>query len=443
MAQSRLFAVLLMLALHLSFAQVVIAEELPASYSLGKQYLDQGRFEEAYTELHKAFLMEPGHPDLNFQLGRAAFETGRFEEAVMAYERVLMADPEASRVKLELARAYLQLGTREVAKQYFKEVLATNPPEQVWKNIETFLASIDASEQKHFVNGTFTLGHAWDDNARSAPASSLISTNFGDFLLNGQSATPQSDQINAATLVLNHIYKNEEYPFMWKTAATSYNALYQSLHDLDVNYLGLTTGPVFQKDSYIWDVQALGTYIDVEHDRYQNSFGAASSLTYFFSKNIMGTFAIKAEEKNNYVDAGRDALNLLVTAGPVLLVGPNRLSLLFSKEKENADNETYSYDRFGWKLRYDRSLPYDFAIFAGLGYTISDYDAPQLPLFSVCRNDEVQELTAGVSRLLWQDTARNQALILQLAHTYTNSDSNIDLYTYRKNVTELNLTVSF
>ena len=360
----------------------------------------------------------------------------------MAYERVLMVDPNAARVKLELARAHLQLGTRELARQYFKEVLATNPPEQVWKNIESFLAAIDASEQKHFFNGTFTLGHAWDDNARSAPVSSQISAGLFEFQLTGPSAAPQSDQLNTSTLVLNHIYKNEKYPFLWKTAATSYNALYQSLHDLDVNYLGLATGPVFQKDNYIWDVQALGSYLDVEHDRYQSSFGAASSLTYYFLKNLMGALAVKAEDKNNYVDPGRDALNLMFSAGPVLLVGPNRLSLLFTKEKENADYDVNGYDRFGWKLRYDRSLPYDFAVFTGLGYTLTDYDAMH-PFFGVTRNDKVQELTAGVSRLLWQNTASNQALIIQLAHTYTNSDSDIDLYTYRKNVTELNLTVSF
>ncbi|MBU4412063.1 MAG: tetratricopeptide repeat protein [Proteobacteria bacterium] len=441
MAQLRFFAFVL-IALQLFFPPMMVAAETPASFSVGKQYFDQGRFEEAYTELHKAFLQDPGNPDLNFHLGRSAYETGRFEEAIMAYERVLIANPDANRVKLELARANLQLGSREIAKQYFKEVLATNPPEQVWKNIEKFLASIEEAEQKHFVNGTFTLGHAWDDNARSAPVSDRIAAGLFEFQLTGQSASPQSDQTNNATLVLNHIYKNVEYPFMWKTAATSYNALYQSLYDLDVNYLGLTSGPVFQQDNFIWDLQALVSLIDVEHDRYQGAFGAASSLTYLFSKNFMGTVGIKAEEKNNYVDPDRDALNLIFSAGPILLVDQNRLSLLFSKEKENADNEVNSYDRFGWKLRYDRNLPYDFAAFAGLGFTITDYDA-QHPFFSVFRNDEVQELTAGVSRLLWQDTAKNQALVMQLGHTYTNSESNIDLYTYRKNVTELNLTVSF
>ena len=433
------FFIVILFALLTSLSQAIATEESTGSFTLGKQYFDQGKFNEAYTELHKAFLQDPGNPDLNFYLGRAAFETGKPEEAVMAYERVLMADPDAQRVKLELARAHLQLGSREVAKQYFKEVQATNPPEQVWKNIDAFLANIEASEQKHFFNGTFTYGHAWDDNARSAPVSDLV---FGLFQLIGPTATPQHDQANNTTLVLNHVYKNEEYPFLWKTSATSYNSLYQRLHDLDINYLGLATGPVFQKENYIWDIQAIGTYIDVEHDRYQSSFGAASSLTSFFSKNLLGTCSIKAEKKTNYTDAGRDALNLILSAGPILVVGDNRLSLLFSKEKENADEDINSYNRFGWKLRYDRPLPYDFSLFAGLGYAMTDYD-DIYPMIGANRSDDVQELTAGISRLLWQDAEKRQALIMQLGHTYTYSESNVDLYTYRKNVTELNLTVSF
>ncbi|MEW6501751.1 MAG: tetratricopeptide repeat protein, partial [Thermodesulfobacteriota bacterium] len=88
-------------------------------FATGKQFFDQGRFEEAYQEFHKAFKQEPANLEINFYLGRAAFETGRFEEAVMAYDRILIADPEAQRVKLELARAHLRLGSRELAKQYF------------------------------------------------------------------------------------------------------------------------------------------------------------------------------------------------------------------------------------------------------------------------------------------------------------------------------------
>jgi hypothetical protein len=441
MIRHRAFLLLIPL-LFVFLSGPVLAAPADTPFALGKHYFDQGRFDEAYKELYKAFKQDPANLEVNFYLGRAAFETGRSEEAVMAFDRILIADPDATRVKLELARAHLRLGSRELAKQYFKEVQATNPPEQVWKNIQQFLDAIDASEKRHFINGTFTLGHAWDDNARSAPVSDKISLGIFEFTLTGQSAKPQNDQINNATLVLNHIYKNEDYPFAWKTSATSYNALYGSLYDLDTNYLGLTSGPVFQGEKTIWDIQAMATNIDVEHERYQSSFGAASSFTAIFMENLLATFGIKVEEKNNYIDPERDATNLMYSAGPVLLDGPNRLSLTFTKEVEIAYNEVNSYDRFGWKLRYDRDLPLDFALFAGLGYTTTDYDEEH-PFFGVFRADDVQELTAGLSRTLWQDQAKRQALIAQLGHTYTNSTSNIDLYTYRKNVTELSLTVSF
>ena len=418
------------------------ANATESAFTLGKQHFDQGRFDEAYKQFYLAFREDPANLDFNFYLGRAAFESGRFEEAVMAFERILIADPEAQRVKLELARAHLQLGSKEIARQYFKEVLATNPPEQVWQNIQQFLDAIAASEKRHFVNGTFTLGHAWDDNARSAPVSDRISLGIFEFTLTGQTAKPQSDQINNATLVLNHLYQNDEYPFVWKTSATSYNALYQSLYDLDINYLGLASGPVFQGETSIWDIQLLASHIDVEHDRYQSSIGAATSFTTFFMPNILASFGFKVEEKNNYADPERDATNLLYSAGPVLLEGPNRLSLHFSKEVEVAYNEVNSYDRFGWKLRYDRELPYDLSCFAGIGYTMTDYDEKH-PFFNVFRADEVKELVAGISRVLWKDPAKGQVLIAQLGHTYTDSESNIGLYTFRKNVTELSLTVSF
>lgn len=440
---TRLISFLCCLALLFTLVpSPALATPADTPFALGKQHFDQGRFDEAYKELYRAFREDPANPEVNFYLGRAAFESGRIEEAVMAFERILIADPNAQRVKLELARAHLRLGSRELAKQYFKEVQATNPPEQVWKNIQQFLDAIAASEKRHFVNGTFTLGHAWDDNARSAPVSEKISAGLFEFTLTGQSASPQSDQINNSTLVLNHIYKNEDYPFLWKTSATSYNALYQSLYDLNINYLGLTSGPVFQNEKTIWDIQALVSHIDVEHERYQSAFGLASSFTAIFMENLLTTFGLKVEEKNNYVDPERDATNLLYSAGPVLLLGPNRLSLNFTKEVEIAYNEENSYDRFGWKLRYDHNLPYDIALACGLGFTKTSYDKEH-SFFGVYRSDDLQEVNVGLSRTLWQDQAKRQALIAQLGHTYTNSESNIDLYTYRKNVTELSLTVSF
>ncbi|MGV1099132.1 surface lipoprotein assembly modifier [Thiovibrio sp. JS02] len=419
-----------------------LAAETTDHFALGQQYFGAEKYDNAYKEFYQAFLEDPANTEISFHLGRAAFESGRFEEAIMAYDRVLIMNPEAPRVKLELARAYLGLGAKEVAKRYFKEVQATNPPPQVWSNIEKFLQAIEASEKRHFVNGTFSLGMNWDDNVRLAPVDDRLSIGLFEFQLTGPSAIPQDDHIYDTTLLLNHIYKPEEKPYTWKTTGVNYNAFYERQYDLDINYFGLNSGPVFQGERYLFDVQALATHIDVEHDRYLSSCGFSSNATLIALQNFLLTAGLKVEEKNNYTDDGRDGTNVVFNAGPILLLGKNRFSLDFARETERTENEFNSYGRFSWKLRYDRELPKEMALFASLRFLLTDYERMD-PLFNVFRSDEVQELGLGLSKLLWQDPAKNRALIAQLSHAYTDSQSNMDLYTYKKNVTTLNLTIAF
>ena len=363
-------------------------------YLTGQQYFTEQKYDAAYDEFFQAFVNDPGNLNISFYLGRSAFESGRYEEAIMAYDRILMTTPNTPRVKLELARTHLRLGSRELAKQYFREVLATNPPEQVWKNIEEFLASIEKSERKHFFNGTLSIGYAKDDNIRLAPTSDIISVGLYEITLTGPSATPQDDNIYSTTLVLNHIYKNEGYPFTWKTSATSYNTSYENQNDLDVNYLGVSTGPVFQNQKFLWDVMATGTNIDVEYERYQSSFGFSSTLTRVFTPNIYTTASIKFDKKNNYVAPDRDASNFSYSLSPVFVFGENRFSLNLNKEYEIAYDEVNSYDRASWNIRYDRNLPMDFSIFTSTGFTDTRYDKVH-PLFGVNRSDNVQGLAIG------------------------------------------------
>jgi len=434
---ARILALLTILLVFTSLAPLRAAE--PES---GQALFSAGRFEEAYQALFKAFLVDPGNPEINFLLGRAAFETGRYEEAVMAYERVLIAQPDAERVKLELARAHLRLGSREIARQYFKEVLAANPPEPVARNIERFLVRIEESEKRHFINGTLSVGISRDDNVHLAPVSDLVSIGLFEFRLTGATAQPIDDQIYTNTLVINHLYRNDELPFSWKSSFTNYNAAYENQNTLDVNYFGFGSGPIFQAGGWLVDLQLLASYLDVEYDRYQSSFGAGASVTTTIAPDFTINLGAKVKEKNNYVDGGRDATNLLYTVSPVLAAGDNRLSLSLSKEYEIADNAVNGYNRLGWQARYDRKLPRDFDLYLSAGYTLTTYDAIH-PLFGVHRDDKLRELSVGLSKLLWQDKKTNRLLAAQLAHTASRSQSNIDLYTYDKDVSTFTLTLNF
>lgn len=442
-----LILVFLLAQVFCSVASSVKAETVGSAFATGKQSFDQNRFDEAYKRLFEAFVENPADLDINFYLGRAAFESGRYEESVMAFERILIANPDSPRVKLELARAHLKLGSRELAKQYFKEVLASNPPAQVWRNIQGFLDAIAVSEQHHFLNGIFTTGVSHDDNVNVAPANNTIDINLGGvtFPINIDQE-PISDEIYNTTLVVNHIYKFEDSPYTWKTTMVNYNDFYESQSVHDINFVSFASGPVFQGRNYLWQVQGVGSLVDVEHDRYLSSWGLNSALVWSVDSAMALNFGLAGQQKNIYQDGDKDANNYLLSAGPVFTSGRNRFSLSLAGEYEDADQDYNRYNRVTGLVRYDRQLPYDVAAFAGYRYQNTRYHEPRptdLLISSEKRSDEVHELSCGLTMCLWQSREKIRNLSGQISYTHTKAESNIGLYEYNKNVTSAALSLSF
>ena len=427
---------LLLFPIIIFFSPVAFA--LEEDFTQGKELFLSGNFPEARKHLFAAFKDDPANPQINFFLGRTAFEQGDYETALMAFERVLIMNPEAARVKLEIARCHLRLGFREMAKQYFREVLATNPPAPVWENIERYLLAIKKMDKRHLFTGTFTVGIGWDDNVYLSPVSDLV---FG-IPLTGPTAKPVDDQIYSTTAILNHVYRFDNPSLTWKNTFTNYNALYENEHVLDVYYFSLTSGPVWKTDSFMWNNHLIAKHIDVEHDRYLDSFGLGTVLTIPAGQKILLSAGGQVEKKENYQDNWRDGTNVMFNFNPILTLGANRISGFFFKEMEDADSQLYSYDRIGWTLRYERKLPRQFAAFASFGVKQTDYDGTN-PLFFVQRSDTVQEVRTGISKLLWQSKKNQTNLSGELTYTYLDSDSNISLYTYRKNLVTLSFTVGF
>lgn len=401
----------------------------------GRQAMASGDFDAAYHSHFALFEQNPTHPEVNFQLGRAAFESGRYEEAVMAYERVLMANPDAARAKLELARSYMKLDSRELARRYFHEVLATNPPDAVWQNIQRFLAVIDAAEKRHFINGLFTAGAGHDDNVRTAPH---------DFVyIVPLSFDRESDYLLNTNLVLNHVYRPRyNSPWAWKTTLTNYNAFNQSSHDMDINLFGLGAGPTWRRDRLLIQGSLNVNHIDLGYDRYLGIIGAGTAATWVVSPRWAVSGGLTIQDKKFYQDDSKDAVNVAVNAGPVFSQGRNRLGLTVGYEKENAEADHNSYDRWRLNLRYDLQLPREFALFAVARLVETDYEADN-PIFVKSRKDESLYFNLGLSRIFWRSADSRRSLSGQLAYARTDTDSTIPLYEYTKNVYNLALTYTF
>lgn len=162
------------------------AQETPAVVTEMRSLIDQGNFREAYLLAQEDLFENEGDPEFDFYYGLAALESGRPDEAVFAFERIAFAFPNQRRVKLELARAYYMSNNLAAAEDLFNEVLETNPEPNVTANINAFLEVIE--ERQSAVRSTLS----WfvnsnvgsDSNINSATELGVISLPIGDVELN-------------------------------------------------------------------------------------------------------------------------------------------------------------------------------------------------------------------------------------------------------------------
>ncbi len=353
--------------------------------------------------------------------------------------------PDAIRIKLEIARCHLRLGAFETAKQYFRDVLTVNPPDAVRDNIDLYLAAIAATEKRHFFSGSVTYGFSADNNVRSAPGNFLLTfSGFGGIVTLPLTSLPVNDQIQTVTLTANHIYKFEDSPFSWKTSLLSFNSFYNDFKDLNLNYYGLTTGPVYQAGNYQLEAHAVVNNITLGYDEYVQPTGLGASATYIFGQKLIGNAAIGIEKKKyaKISDSWKSATNLKLTLTPIVTLNKNRITGTIEKERENAKLSSWSYDRLKWALRYDRILPKDFTAFGSIDIATTKYDT-EASGATVVRSDALKNISLGLSKILWQSENKDLNLSGQLSYTYTDSTSSIDTYDYSKKVYATQLSLSF
>lgn len=409
----------------------------------GKELFKSGQYRKALAQLNQEFKNDPANPEINFYLGRAAFELGDYEAALMAYERILIMEPDNSRVQLEIARCHMEMQSYGEARRIFNKALAVNPPPPVQKNIKMLLAIIDAAEKNHSFSGLLSVGLSYDDNVRVSPATNLINTIIGDVILSGSGAEEEGDVIYTTTLALNHSYALPHHrQFSWISSGMLYNGFYQDEHDLDINFFGLTTGLAWQGKKMIWKNQVLANHLELGYDRYMEEYGFESALTMYTTPAVILSLGGRVAKRDYFQNSDKDSVNSRLNLLTGITSGRHRVSLDMGLEYENSDERIYKYDRFIIGMRYDYAFNSKMSGFFSLKSENSQYQGREA-LFIDKRQDDTTYCSIGLARTLWMDAASGNSLTLQITHTYTDADSNIDLYSYRKNVTLAALSFLF
>lgn len=93
--------------------------------------VQEGKLEEAVSELEEALRANPGYVDALVNMGGTMAELGRYDEAIARYQDVLKHRPERADIRLRLGSLLIQTGKSGEAVKELEEVAKANPTSAV------------------------------------------------------------------------------------------------------------------------------------------------------------------------------------------------------------------------------------------------------------------------------------------------------------------------
>ncbi|MFO7915790.1 MAG: tetratricopeptide repeat protein [Candidatus Krumholzibacteriales bacterium] len=123
-----------------------ILRERPTSAQVSKQvaseYIQEGEYDEAITELKKALSMTPDFPDLHNLLGIAYANKGMKDDAIVEFNTALKINPDYLKVHLNLALTYFEKGAFQESARHLDRVMEKDPDNELVLTLKEELASL-------------------------------------------------------------------------------------------------------------------------------------------------------------------------------------------------------------------------------------------------------------------------------------------------------------
>jgi tetratricopeptide (TPR) repeat protein len=424
---------LLPLAVALAATTSLQAQELtdPTLIQLN-DLVSRGRYEEAYNLAIQNLDEYEGDPNFDFLYGLAAMDSGHATESVFALERIAYTYPDEQRVKLELARAFYMTNNLPAARQLFNEVLATNPTPNVQANIQAFLTEIDARESN--LRGNFTWyvnsGIGNDSNINSATELGVIPTPIGDVELsaNGQSIDDSYMDLGGGVTYSKPFSKTSAL-----TASANYtqhNNFSTSDFDLDVLAADISYAHVV-RETMRFSYGARAQRVDLNSEHFQDSTSLITSWQRSagdgWSQALTGAYTqVRFDDGVNPNASFRD-VNQVLVSGVLGKTDGNffhSVSAYLGDEsavKSLGKNNAQQFYGIAFSEQYQfrpAHIPY-FRV----SLHRSENEARD-PIFNIEREDDTFSTSVG---WIWR---ANRKINVTTDVTYTDNDSNLDLYAY-------------
>ena len=431
----------LSIGLALSSTALLMPQQASANgVAMIKQLIDAEKFHEAYLLANSYLEEKEGDADFDLQYGVAAVDSGNVSEGVFALERVVFLQPDNLVARLELARGYYQLEQYERAKRLFEQVLKHQPPANVRQRIVQYLALIES--ETAFPITRFTsfveLWAGYDSNINSGPDSQTdVVTLTSDALGRGDGF----NQLVAGAGIEHRYADNARLDFSIAADLRNYHSEseqdYRSIQ-VSGSHTWLMPDQQFQLG---FSIQAYSR----DSGRYRDMLSIDASWTRQLSEQsvfkLFGGISLL-----EYTDQSWRDSTLTSVGGSYLLLGEGSWSPLYfaglfvGQEKPqtpgvlaNADVDRLLY---GSNVGVQLSPLNDLTVTPMLTYQASDY-AGEHWIYGVKREDDYTTVNLNLEYQL------DEALTVLGKFSYSQADSNIELYEYDRDQALLGLRYQF
>jgi len=396
--------------------------------------------------------------EAEFKKAVSARDDGDLADSIVIFQSILSEEPSLHRARLELAVAYYRSTQFDEAEKHAQKVLDDpSTPATVRLSIIAFLAKIK-SERKRFtaVKSTFrpsvSVGFLHDTNVNVGPSSSAIDIGTQTLRINAGSE-PQSDSAFTASVGLNHSYQTGKIvkvggrsaAVLWQSQAALYTKQYEDLSEFNLDVVSLSTGPAFIVPKH-WrgKVSLRLDNIELGSDRLALYTSLLPSSTWQLNNSTELTVDASFVDRDykQTSDEARDSFykSIGVSMGKRYSNAKVSVQAGLNFFDEDADNDRFSRDGFKASVGASWKAWKEGAIYTKFSQRETKHDAPE-PGFGVKRDERSQEFVLGFRHKFGGKYL--DKWVVNGKYSNTDNNSNVDLYTYDREVTSVTLSRSF
>ncbi len=408
-----------------------------------------GDLARAYRILGQLVIRAPGDEKINFAYGMTCLELGDSSRAEMAFQRVLQINPGNHRARLELARAMSASQRYTEARIELEKVLDQNPPPNVRKNIEDYLAQVRAREGRRDkpYNLQVEAGAFYDSNVNVGPDSDIIVIRplfFGFIIVDrfevGEKSKPTDDYGVFISGRGNRIFDIGR-PGGWLAdiGAFGYASRLDDENDYRMLYYQLHSALRRRSGPHLFQAPLRFTHILRGGDSLLQSYGIASAYSYLIPQNAQ-RISLRADVQwRDYSDRrDRDGIYAFGGISFEQFFGRKRHVAGFGLTYYGDFADEAIYEKTGVRISFNGTmhLPWRSSLYTRMHYSTEEFREREA-LAPVDRSDTQMQATLGARKRI------GQRVIVDLNHQVTDNDSTFDLYEYSRHITTISSSYTF